>query len=122
MMPLGQIRPVDQDNPDLGEVEQAGAEVVDGDRGVVEDAHQVEIIDAEIAVRRDRRAHVADRGDIGRAVDGEIPIVIGEIKPGAVAARDPPAGAHRCDLSGDVRLQGVGNDFRHQTRTSMRGI
>ena len=54
--PHRRIRPVDQEDPHLGPIEQAGAEVRLADRIAVEHALDIEIVDAHAGIVRDRRA------------------------------------------------------------------
>ncbi len=53
------IGPVDQEDPHLRLIEQAGAELLLGDGDAVEDALDVEIVDAEAGIIGDRRPGVA---------------------------------------------------------------
>ena len=107
----GGVRPVDQENPHLGLVEETRAQLFLGDRRAVEDALDVEIVDAQARIVGDGRARIAGTRLIDVALERQIPVVVGEEELLAVNARDAPAGGERRHRSSEVGREGCRSRF-----------
>ena len=114
------ILPVDERDPDLGAVEQAGAHLVLDDAALGEHPDQIEIVDREPGIAPDRRAREAGIRPVGVAAEHDVPVVIGEEELLAVLPRDPPDRREPRRLLVEMRPHGGGEVLGHGSRKGRR--
>jgi hypothetical protein len=116
------ILPVDERDPDLGAVEQAGAHLVLHDAALGEHPDQVEIVDREPGIAPDRRALEPGIGAVGVAPEDDVAVVVGEEELRAVLARDPPDRRKARRLRIEMRPHGGSEVLGHGESQSLEGV
>jgi hypothetical protein len=120
-VPVG-VLPIDERDPDLGPVEQAGADLVLHDPALGEHADQVEVVDREPGIAPDRRAREAGIGPVDLAPEDDVTVVIGEEELLAVLARDPPERRKARRLRVEMRPHGRRDDLGHGESQRLEGV
>jgi hypothetical protein len=88
------LLPVDERDPDLGAVEQAGAHLVLDDAALGEHPDQIQIVDREPGIAPDRRAREPGICAVDLAAEDDVAVMVGEEELLAVLPHDPP---DRCE-------------------------